>query len=159
MKREHDLKKAENLAVALPEKGKHSSQDIAKMWSKIKVLMSLDVDRLVASQDSKLVTQRDWMIGALIALNRSSKENEQVKFQIKTEIINAAKVAISEEKEKEKEEESKVEAAPPTGDSSNMVNPPSFAKECSADAPDNAVKGVPETDTAPLKRSTAKIQD
>ena len=56
MKREHDLKKAENLAVALPEKSKHSSQDIMEMWSKIKVLMSLDVDRLVASQDSKLVT-------------------------------------------------------------------------------------------------------
>ena len=76
MKREHDLKKAENLTVALPEKGKHSSQDIGEMWSKIKVLMSLDVDRLVGSADSKLVTQRDWMIGALIALNRSSRENE-----------------------------------------------------------------------------------
>ena len=95
------------------------------------------------------------MIGALIALNRSSRENEQVNFQIKTE-INAAKVAVSDEKEKEKEEESKVEAAPPTGDSSNMVNP---LKECSADAHDNPVKIVPETDTAPLKRSTAKIQD
>ena len=127
-----------------------------EMWSKIKVLMSLDVERLVASSDSKLVTQRDWMIGALIALNRFPKENEQAKFQIKTD-INAAKVAVSEEKEKEKEEESKVEAAPPTGDSSNMVNPPSFAKECSADAPDYPAKVVPETDTAPLKRSTAKI--
>ena len=126
------------------------------MWSKIKVLMSLDVDRLVASPDSKLVTQRDWMIGALIALNKSPKENEQAKFQIKTE-TNAVKVAVSEEKEKEKEEESKVEAAPPTGDSSNMVNPPSFAKECSADAHDNPVKIVPETDTAPIKRTTAKI--
>ena len=158
MKREHDLKKAEKLAVALPEKGKHNSQDIMEMWSKIKVLMSLDVDRLVASSDSKLVAQRDWMIGALIALNRSPKENDQVQFQIKTD-INAAKVAVSEEKEKEKEEESKVEAAPPTGDSSNMVNPPSFAKECSADAPDNTVKVVPETETAQIKRSTAKIQD
>ena len=96
------------------------------------------------------------MIGALIALNRSPKENDKAKFQIKTE-INAAKVAVSEEKEKVKEEESKVEAAPPTGDSSNMVNPSSFGKECSADAPENTVKIVPETDTAPVKRSTAKI--
>ena len=90
------------------------------------------------------------------ALNKSPKENEQARFQIKTE-INAVKVAVSEEKEKEKEEESKVEAAPPTGDSSNMVNPPSLGKECSADAPDNTFKIVPEKDTAPVKRSTAKI--
>ena len=124
------------------------------MWSKIKVLMNLDVDRIVASTDSKLVTQRDWMIGALLALNRS-----EFKFQIKTEINTEKKAAPIVLEEKEKEEESKVEPAPPTGDSSNMVNPQSFTKECSTDAPDNPAKAVPETDTAPHKRSIAKSED
>jgi hypothetical protein len=39
-------------------------------WSQIKVLRNLDVDRLRASSDSKIVTHHDWMVSALLALNK-----------------------------------------------------------------------------------------
>ena len=71
MKREYELKRERNLAVtSLPDKRKHSVSDIISMWAQIKLVMNLDVHRLRSSKDSKLVTHQDWMISAMLALNR-----------------------------------------------------------------------------------------
>ncbi len=70
MKRENELTAAEDFKVALPDKGTRSPQEVAEKWSQIKVLRNLDVDRLRASSDSKIVTNHDWMVSALLALNK-----------------------------------------------------------------------------------------
>ena len=48
LKREHEIRLAENSqsAVALPDKNKHSVEEVQAKWNQIKVLRNLDVDRL-----------------------------------------------------------------------------------------------------------------
>ena len=45
-------------------------REAAKMWQKIKILRNLDVNRFRTElkTSGKIVTQRDWMIAALLAL-------------------------------------------------------------------------------------------
>ena len=70
IKREHELRAAEDLKVAPPDKGTRSPQEVAEKWGQIKVLRNLDVERLQASDDGKIVTHQDWMISAVLALNK-----------------------------------------------------------------------------------------
>ena len=106
-KREHELKAAADLPVTMPEKGTRSAHEVAAKWSQIKLLRNLDVQRLQALGGTKILTQEDWMISALLALNR---KDPKPTIQIKP--------AQEPCREKEKEEESKQEGLP-TGDSSN----------------------------------------
>ena len=76
MKREHDLKLAGadgDLKMVstpqLPDKSKHSAQEIEQKWSALKLMRDLDVDRLNMRQGTKIVTQNDWMLAALLSLN------------------------------------------------------------------------------------------
>ena len=48
-----------------------SPKEIFSLWQKIKLLRNLDLDRLRAQSGrdgAKLVTERDWMIAALLQL-------------------------------------------------------------------------------------------
>ena len=75
MKREHELKAAQDQSkvAQVPDKTKHSALEIAQKWAMIRVMRDLDVDRLTARKGGKIVTQQDWMIAALLALNTEAK--------------------------------------------------------------------------------------
>ena len=79
MKREHDLKLASAggdfkmvAAPQMPDKSKHSAHEIAQKWAMLKLMRDLDVDRLNMRQGTKIVTQNDWMLAALLSLNADS---------------------------------------------------------------------------------------
>ena len=61
LKREHELKTAEgnvdyHLKIAIPEKGSRTTSEVAKKWEEIKLLRSMDIDRLRRASDAKLMT-------------------------------------------------------------------------------------------------------
>ena len=56
--------------VDLPEKSSRSHAEIAVKWGQIKTLRNLDIERLRARSDTKIATEKDWMIASLLALNR-----------------------------------------------------------------------------------------
>jgi len=64
--------------LPLPDKSRHSTAQVSDKWDQIKVLRNLDVDRLNASKDGKILTHRDWMVGALVALNQKEKNSKIV---------------------------------------------------------------------------------
>lgn len=128
MKREHDLKiiAAKNdsdlkIITQLPDKNKHSVLEIAQKWSSIKLLRDLDCDRIRAIKGAKIVTEQDWMLAALLALN--TEPNTKVQIPARETTSTAVLPSTKSIDDKEKEEESKAEMAlPTTSDSTNIVS-------------------------------------
>ncbi len=48
-----------------------SSNDLAKMWQKVKQIMLLDIQR--HPSDQKIVTRNEWIVSALLSLEESPK--------------------------------------------------------------------------------------
>jgi hypothetical protein len=128
MKREHDMKiiTAKNEAdlkiiTQLPDKNKHSVLEIAQKWSSIKLLRDLDCDRLRATEGAKILTEQDWMLAALLALN--AEPNTKVQIPAREVTTTTVLQSTKSVDDKEKEEESKAELAlPTTSDSTNIVS-------------------------------------
>ena len=51
---------------------RRSTAEVAQMWQRIKTLRNLDVNRfrLQLEKSGKIVTEKDWMIAALLALTK-----------------------------------------------------------------------------------------
>ena len=83
MKRDYDLKLAGAssdfkivAAPQMPDKSKHSAHEIAQKWATLKLMRDLDVDRLNMRPGTKIVTQSDWMLAALLSLNSNPSDKK-----------------------------------------------------------------------------------
>ena len=84
------------------------------------------------------MTQKDWMVASLLALNRPiEKELDNQKIVDKSLDNEVEKLTVQEE-------EGKVVEALPTGDSSNVIMP--------ASGPKTDVESVPEAPTINLEK-------
>ena len=100
----------------------------------------------MARDTGKIVTNHDWMIGALIALNQPNKD-------LKSEKDNkeAAKTIIENSKDSQsnniKEEESKIDLVPQTQDSTNVVSKQEVAEVVKPDQDPKSEPQVPKVET------------
>ncbi len=92
----------------------------------------MDIARVCSSSDSGIVTNQDWMIGALLALNKPTTATIENQKAIATDCaMEDSKVA-----QPTKENESKKEEALPTGDSSNVAGQSSGPKTDAESVPE-----------------------
>ena len=78
LKREHELKnksKNETVVAVIPEKATRTASEVAQKWNEIKLLRTMDIDRKRGSTDTKLMTERDWMLASLLALNHQKSKD------------------------------------------------------------------------------------
>ena len=140
-----DFAKLKASSISLPDKSRHSQTLIAEKWDQIKLLRSLDLERLRQQKDCKLVTEQDWLVGAILALNKgeplaieaskTSLPEQESEQQISAVIAPDTLKPPTEDKEEDTKEE-----VIPTGDSSNVGRASSQPREdvdmqTSTDAP------------------------
>ena len=104
---------------------RRSSAEIAQKWQEIKALRNLDVNRfrLQLEKSGKIVTERDWMIAALLALTKQPVQESTPAIQESTLAIVEhstaieSKPSITEAGEEEKKDEVMAEEGKETKES------------------------------------------
>ena len=97
---------------------RRSPAEIAQKWQEIKALRNLDVNRfrLQLEKSGKIVTERDWMIAALLALTKQP-EQESTPAIVEQSTALESKPSITEAVEEEKKDEPMAEEGKETKES------------------------------------------